>query len=593
MIQDMLEPEYIGTGKGNVSLIECTPVAIVPVPGATDWFQKENDMLLKGGIGRMDEYAPSKGNDMDTARGPKRLKRDAMDTTATTAGSTSTLSSSSSDNVDAGVGIDAECGVLATFYIDQYPETTPGLLSGASLLKLNQIVEFMGVLDDFPGAKDMGGDDEGDDDDDVEMETGVRRNRANEGQPIGMDSNAMWDDDDKGNLPVVPKHFLRLHIVWFRVVSLDESPIFSLTNPPSSIDLAHCSLTAISCLTEALNGSIGNDMSSPSHSINNTELVAQALWMLLNSQAERNGSDQSVVVTPMETILGCASLRINLALALNGGVAPTACGNATMDRFIAVLRRLVPVVKVISITTDALATDYLAAPSRVTPGRLSQTALQLPAGSVLVLDIRHLPPSNRLSPQYLSSRQWTNWQTIRDLCRHHRIQYSFEGGMRIPFDADYRIIVVSNDDVAIANTMSPLSCALNVQWQHAMDSLEAVGDFGKPQSVTDQTLSNLREYLRQCRQSLPIEPTTINTGSIAAPKNVKLAPVVLERAQSDFLQRRAAHREAVGEVDFHRWLTLTRLHARSRMSKTAVISDWTAALALDDAMRATMQTSAP
>jgi hypothetical protein len=75
--------------------------------------------------------------------------------------------------------------------------------------------------------------------------------------------------------------------------------------------------------------------------------------------------------------------------------------------------------------------------------------------------------------------------------------------------------------------------------------------------------------------------------------NIALSAAVLDKAQQDFIQRRATarntNRPAVTERDFHRWLTLTRLQARSRQARMAEVEDWSLALTLDDAMVASLQ----
>jgi Mini-chromosome maintenance replisome factor len=90
----------------------------------------------------------------------------------------------------------------------------------------------------------------------------------------------------------------------------------------------------------------------------------------------------------------------------------------------------------------------------------------------------------------------------------------------------------------------------------------------------DGVLVQLRDILRRCRS--------------LTSRSISLSPALLERAQADFLQRRAAHRDLVGEDEFHRWLTLTRLQARSRMRSLASVEDWTAALVAHDAMQASL-----
>ena len=74
----------------------------------------------------------------------------------------------------------------------------------------------------------------------------------------------------------------------------------------------------------------------------------------------------------------------------------------------------------------------------------------------------------------------------------------------------------------------------------------------------------------------------------------------MSQAEKDFVERRVANRSdnnsnsntaEIGEEDFHRWLNVTRLQARSRgfdstASPEASLGDWEAALMLDDKTKA-------
>lgn len=130
------------------------------------------------------------------------------------------------------------------------------------------------------------------------------------------------------------------------------------------------------------------------------------------------------------------------------------------------------------------------------------------------------------------------------------------------------------------------------------------------QAVPEDACKRIRSYLMRCRCS------TTSDGQDEV-FNVQLPKTVLELAQKDFIERRAEHRQkteqrkrmqamavgtsaqrleplaaALGEDDFHRWLTIARLEARSRIpfsgsgpSEGAESETWRAALSLDDAMR--------
>jgi pyruvate carboxylase len=83
-------------------------------------------------------------------------------------------------------------------------------------------------------------------------------------------------------------------------------------------------------------------------------------------------------------------------------------------------------------------------------------------------------------------------------------------------------------------------------------------------------------------------------------KSISLPKSLLERAQKDFITLRKNNRSStlrdIEERDFHKWLLLTRLQARSRIgerrstiietSSMAKVEDWENALRLDEALQA-------
>ena len=272
-------------------------------------------------------------------------------------------------------------------------------------------------------------------------------------------------------------------------------------------------------------------------------VTASAIWMLLQSQAERRHDDDNnhhhnAIVTPHETLLGCASLQVHFQNSSShlSHVATT---------WAAVLQQLVPLVRVVDLSE-------LTAPYQ-SSGRLHPNVLQLPAGSVLIVTC---PNSSGQQPEWSSLKQQR--QTLQSLCQGHRLPYCFDGGCRIAFEADYRILVLTSG----SEPLFDFGCTLQVHC-------------GPPRAVSaapPQLARHLRRHLAQGR----------------ALGNVSVPPAVLERAQHDFLQRRATNRAATGEREFHQWLTLTRLHARSRAVTEATPDDWEAALHLHQALRATM-----
>jgi hypothetical protein len=159
---------------------------------------------------------------------------------------------------------------------------------------------------------------------------------------------------------------------------------------------------------------------------------------------------------------------------------------------------------------------------------------------------------------------------VQELTQGHKLPYRFDGGIKIPFEADLRVIVLATN---VSKKL--LACTLQVHCDYRAPA----------QPLTVTTLPAVRDVLTSVR----------GKGQTLCPNpNIALSAKVLERAQQDFIERRATARNAnmpaVTERDFHRWLTLTRLQARSRQVKTTEVEDWKLALALDDAMVASLQT---
>jgi hypothetical protein len=305
----------------------------------------------------------------------------------------------------------------------------------------------------------------------------------------------------------------RLQVLWYRTLDLDQSilPPLQMPNPPSNELVASALSRALSIDT----------------------LTASAIWMALLSLAERKpcGTPRR---TPYATTLGCASLAILLPDA-------SAC-HQFQKRLEDVLSSILP-----SLVTPLL--KDLPTPSKKS-GRLAQSPLQLPKGATVLLNAGEIQPGP-LSPQGLEMLQ-----AVQELTSGHQVPYQFDGGMRIPFEADVRIIVLCTTE-----TKSLLPCLLQIKGQPGLE----------PSDGSESMCQTIREHLAHARSGPPID----------------LPLQLLTDAQQDFLQRRQEARlrnATVDEMAFHRWLTLTRLIARGRRAQQAATCDWASALQLDDAM---------
>jgi hypothetical protein len=376
-------------------------------------------------------------------------------------------------------------------------------------LWLNQIVEIVGVLEDTTALSS-------------EL------------------SNVVYlSDSDEWESSPAPTALPRLHVLWFSSHHANVDDMLQLEQLLPPMEDTTCQV-----LADTLQISL---------------VASSALYMSLLSMAEREAVHErniwAPVATPQSTALGCASLNM---------ILPSAEACALFSkRLNTVLSAILPQVQVIDISLATL--NHLTTPRKAN-GRLMPSPLQLPKGSCVVFNVGSIQ-SGKLTRQQIDVLT-----ALQELTFGHRLQYTFEGGIRIPFEADLRIIVLSTAD---GNKLLP--CTLQVKCEPEIMELT---------NIEHEKLAVVRSMLAAARGN--------NANSSQAPhNNIGLSKEVLDRAQRDFVDRRTYAREQNAplplETDFHRWLTLTRLQARSRMSKSANETDWERALALDLAMAASLE----
>jgi hypothetical protein len=351
----------------------------------------------------------------------------------------------------------------------------------------------------------------------------------------------MWGTPQPPSCHVLP----RVHVLWFH--PLDVDALLSTEQAP--------------CIPSHVSASI------LANALKVTTTVANALWMALLSMAERHPVNEATlwapVSTPIDTTLGCASLNMILA-------SMDAC-TAMAERLGNVLSHVLPGLLCLDVSSGR-AIDCLSTPAKRN-GRLVPTPLQLPKGATIIFN------TGALQLEQLSDIQLERLRELQLLVFSHKIRYSFDGGVQIPFEADVRVIVLSTR--ASSNI---LPCSMSVQLaldEGDIDGLNETEDFSQ--------LVEIRNSLAAARSGST--SPTLSPGW-SRHQNISLPQIVLEQAQNDFVERRNAARQSKSQMptdkDFHRWLTLTRLQARGRGATTACLSDWQKAVDLDDAMRATL-----
>lgn len=571
-------------------LAERTPLVIVPIPFGSEWFLEKLQQ----------ERRPTNRNDESStmtpcvettdARSTKKRDRD-MDTPATEPLSKPRLgdddddpcvvpnddtmecegtepdqqefsNTTSSDWWPAGcMGSHTDhCPVLAKLYYDRDPKNTQ------RRLRLNDLVELIGVVSVDPLEADFS-------------------NQQQQGEAV-EDLFMQEAFGDRLVLPP-PSQLPRLHVLTYNLMDLDQvtkrvvvgSGDLEEQDEQPSISLEHasmedCPMQATHMLSEALL---------------HDKVVSETTLMALLSMAQRTLSPSQTdddmppcwecVSTPTEeSTLGCASLNIQVS-------SVSSC-LALYKQLQSVLEDICPIVASIDLTRDAL-NNTLTAPRKDSQGRMLASPLQLPKGSTVLIHMGNMT-EGALSP----SGQETLC-ALQTLVTSHKVPYTFDGGlMKYPFEADYRVIVVSSVVSNKGRATKPLQkknrllpCALQV-------SMDVPASSSNLESLSPFHRDRLRRYLANCRCTKMDDPKKRTRSALpGGANNVALSKQVLERAQNDFIQRRVATRgsgdDLVTEEDFHRWLIMTRLQARSRNDgeRGATTQDWERSLKLDDAMK--------
>jgi Mini-chromosome maintenance replisome factor len=539
-VQDMLDTEYFHCGQdrhgngqeSNLQLLERTPLVLVPIPGATPWFE---DLCLS---------TPDAENGHENSC--KKMK---LDPEKDLHKEISSMQSRPPANSKIHLYYDV-------YSVDDSNECH-------NKLRLNDVVEVIAMIDM----------------DDYFDQSDCPMSLFDEFSPNVLDSHVK-----------IPS----LHVVWFQHKSADTMLLSSLeTNSPhvnisredEQADVSFAErdpptiLTAQDQIEKLPGNALGHVLGLP----DSESMLSTAIWLTLLSRAERKRvpRDESTgslnqwyppVITPDGSSLGCASLSIML---------PDAESCHRLGQSLSrVLGMIVPVVRVVTVTNESLSEPSAWIPKKVTvngDGRLSATSLQLPEGSLVIIDI------SQVQPGLLSPTQIETLQSLQNLTQNHALPYFFDGNVRITFEADYRIIVLTAAGVG----SKLLPCLIQMNSTHCTTS-------GQENSAHDEAWRAEIDAMRRLLVDLRVGSSDQHGGNIA------LSSAVLEYAQKDFVARRVAARDRVGaepndplgevnEHDFHRWLTLTRLFARSRRSHVAMPRDWQDALALDDKLVASMR----
>ena len=515
-------------------------------------------------------------------------------------------------------------------------------------LCLNDLVEFVGVWQAATDHEEeestprsnasMDHDDDDDDDDDVWM------NHPNHYHPNNSNLSSMLDiphrmmmynheeqETSTCSSPITHNQQLaaRFHILWYRrLESLEQATNSFMSSSSSSSLLKQQEVLVAAVPNDAIvfhhhHDSIPSILARALHLDSSSTITAHAVWMTLLSMAERSSppaasttttssscssssssSSSRPITTPHDTTLGCASLHMALQ-------DVTACRTMQLQ-LQHVLSQIVPFVQVMDLSssssssssTGSFFSDTVASvmtPPHKQQGRLQPTPLQMPMGSTLILNIGDGSflkqcASNGSTNNNNNNNSLLLYQALQELTLHHRMPYRFDGGMQLYFEADVRVIVLSTTTSSTTinsndrTGFSLLPCTLQVACQfspqdgsNSSNSNSGSHDEANVHENETILLQQVRHYLAKAR-----------CRKFQANNNIRLPQAVLEQAQKDFLERRQQQQQQpignksdalVGEDDLHRWLTITRLQARSRQASEASLDDWQRAVELDDAIK--------
>jgi hypothetical protein len=557
MVQDVLEPEYyvskINGGTTHTKyrdlycheneiedeismnnyLEERQPILLVPVPGSTSWFRRRP---------RVSDTTSSPNHSEEPTSQQLHRKRSSEENISPHLNDDKCLKQTRSSSQTSDHNYDDKNNVKVGEQSDWWPQGYLGsdpeecaILAKVyenqqdSKMKLNTLVEVYGVLDLNPLGASF------------------------EEQRSGISEDDVFFGDFLDQLVVPPPSLLpRLHVLYYKPLDLDKMAKDHSRAPPThkkrdndkKFDTTNV-LSERSFIIQTL-----------AKAFDGNQILAESILMTLLSIAERNPNDSNRAIRlPSGMTLGAASLNL---------ILPNTSACQQMSEFLcALISEIVPTVANIQLTldglNDVLSKSSITAPEKCHSGRMDPSIIQLPKASCVLLNQGAMTSGN------ISERGQRVLTTLAKMTRTHTVPYRFQGLYEIDFEADLRCIVVSSGRSISGSKLLP--CTLKMK-------VESTSGFSISR-LTQSEIRCIRHYVAKCRGT--------------EDSSIVLSPKLLQKAQEDFVQRRqtfkgADGRSKVDEDDFHRWLTLTRLQARSRFQNIATVEDWTNAVLLDDKM---------
>ncbi|GFH60851.1 hypothetical protein CTEN210_17327 [Chaetoceros tenuissimus] len=585
MVQDMLDPEYyVSKVRGvhtkykeyfyqpgaygddheelhlNHLLEERQPLLLVPIPNASkalldnmktafannndknDTFSMNQEENVINDIDATSQNQRKRALDDDCNEGRKSFREDSTDANDANLGKTGNGSNVKGNNDWWPKGCmgseESQLPVLAKMYYDSDFDEQSGASSQTQRrLQLNDIVEVFGILSVDPQGA-----------------VGSFANQNSETCASGFDMNCDLQTDHFFNdfMDVVeippPSQLPRLHVLKYRSIDLNElMPIEKIPSPIATQEDDRD--FTIRFFAENI--------------FDGNKVAGELLLLCMMSSAERDSQDK-VMTIPSGSALGAASINYVLK--------DTESCNILQRKLNAVLQQICAVAANVNLSLESLncegsTTQMITSPAKNSMNRLEPSILQLPKSSSIIVNQMGIGHGN------LTQRGERTLRALSKLSSTHFIPYQFDGMMELDFEADVRLIVLSPRNNSATSGSKLLPCSMSMVLDSSFSGDESMS------SMDMESVQRIRRFISNARSN----------GSISLPKDL------LSRSQKDFITRRQRSRisssKEVEEADFHRWLLLTRLQARSRPNgneqiKTATIQDWENALAFDDKINA-------
>jgi hypothetical protein len=556
MVQDMFDPEYYlglydkvdSTGQrkravakymdvlpdnacmdsgdsGIGATFERNPYYCVPVPGQGDWVDKEllaekeaqEQMAVdssaqgsKRGRGDMETDTDNVGKQAKNEKQEEDIQMaDGPETTEAAGGSAQHMASESSMPGSSGEGVDC----LVKVYN----------MEGASPIKLNQIVDFIGVyavdppseLDTVQAAKlckpcgEAGAFEGVNQLEAMELEQYIARNPPSS---------------------LVP----RLHCIIF-----EPAKELCYVSPPASLaPLVSASKTeAEASLASELRGIRQEILRFLTATLAGDELAAQYLLICMISRVVGRASDGSDPI---------GNFAINIS---------NVPGVDVTRRVNEVLSLLLPRTQHIGLSIENLNKRTLLPTKDHQANRLVGSVLQLVDSTLVAID------ETVMGTGMLKETGIQNLQTLQRLAMFQQVQYDFQFYQR-DFSLDAPVVVLSvgksmltiDTQVVLRPEASTPTKAVRA-WDAALDG-EADENGGGAAGATDEFLNRARFYIGRVRESLVSNSTSGNQGPVAG--GFEVDEQMTSQIQEAFVAARSKDSRISGD-DLKRWLTMARL----------------------------------